>query len=489
MHLKVQDRKGRKYLSVVQNYRQAGKTKTRTIETIGYADAYTDRFEDPIAHFREYVNELNAQSASHRRPIDLAFGAGDAIEPNAAPPARLGAFIALGCLDAIGVRGFFQPRAGRVGFPKHAGRIFEMLATERMMHAASKRESWTARASFPRSCDFGYDEVYAALSCFARESVHLEAHLSRQARRNRGRESALRDCLYVPCGTYQFLSGGSRQSGSVLVGLDEAGMPTGYRAVMGRLDPHNMQQAVDELKGDAGAPRAVAITAALRDPAPAMAELAANGDGFVILQPNPFDIPNLAGWIQDIADYVDVADGARMKWRNTVRTLEDGTMLPVREVVLAGGSYSMRKGHALLVSSETAMPPLQIVQLFRELWRQAEPFQPLEADFSAMPVPVPTHEHIQAHFSICFAAFSALRALRAKVGWQHNAADTADALLRMEGVYLQQNYYLFNYRSATTDDIEAAVGIPPARRLRTREELRSIPRTVRQSLAETRRES
>ena len=57
-----------------------------------------------------------------------------------------------------------------------------------------------------------------------------------------------------------------------------------------------------------------------------------------------------------------------------------------------------------------------------------------------------------------------------------------DALLRMEGVHLQQNYYLFNYRNDVTDDIEDALGIPPARRLRTQSELRSVPGAVRRAL-------
>ena len=56
MHLKIQKRNGRDYLSVVQSYRQDGKVRTRTIETIGYADAYADRYPDPIAHFRAHVD-------------------------------------------------------------------------------------------------------------------------------------------------------------------------------------------------------------------------------------------------------------------------------------------------------------------------------------------------------------------------------------------------------------------------------------------------
>ena len=134
------------------------------------------------------------------------------------------------------------------------------------------------------------------------------------------------------------------------------------------------------------------------------------------------------------------------------------------------------------MSSETESSAAETVQLFRELWRQAEPFQPLEADFSPTPLPVPASDHIRAHFAICYAAFLALRVLRWKAGWKYNAADTADALLRMEGIGLQRNHYLFSYRSDVTDTIEQAVGIACARRLRTQGELRSVPATVRATL-------
>ena len=147
MHLKIQKRNGRAYLSIVQSYRQAGKVKTRTVQTIGYADEYADRYDDPIAHFRAHVAQLNEQAAADRTPVGLAFDPMSTIDDPSAPPARLGAGIALGYLDALGIKGFFHARAGRDGFPRNAGRVFEMLAVERMMHAASKRESWTARAA------------------------------------------------------------------------------------------------------------------------------------------------------------------------------------------------------------------------------------------------------------------------------------------------------------------------------------------------------
>ena len=479
MHLKIQKRQGREYLSVVQSYRQDGKVKTRTIETIGYADAYSDRFNDPIGHFRAYVDQLNRNAIADRQPIELSFGFDDMIDATSAPPARLGASIALGCLDSLGVRDFFHARAGREGFPKHAGRIFEMLAVERMMHVTSKRESWTARESFPRSCDFSFNEVYEALECFAQERRALDACTQRNWKRIGNDANTNR--VFLVCGSYAFPIDGGQERASIAVALDGNLMPLGYHDMRGRLGPDTFRKAVDALKERLGAHRAVAIAGGLRNLEPTIADLASTGDGFAFYQRDFRQVPELAAWADDERGYEPLGGGVYMKCREADRVLPDGSHLPVKEVVLRGGGYATSYNHAMLVSSELDMDGSEIVQLYRELWRQAEPFQPLEADFSSMPYPTAAADHIQAHFALCYAAFFALRMLRWKMGWKHNAADTADALMRMEGTYLQRNYYLFNYRTTATDHIEEAVGIESARRLRTRSDLRSIPGMVRAS--------
>jgi len=481
MHLKIQKRQGRTYLSVVQSYRQDGKVKTRTVETIGYADQYEDRFDDPIAHFRAYVDQLNRNALAERQPIELSFGFNDKIDPHAAAPARLGASIALGCLDALGVRNFFRARTGRDGFPAHAGRVFEMLAVERMMHATSKRESWTARESFPRTCEFSFSEVYEALPCFARESSKLDTCALRHWRRIGGGRAAER--IFLVCGSYAFPVDGGSERASIAVALDENGIPLGHHDLRGRLEPTTFREAVDELKGRLGANRAVVVAGGLRNLSPTVAELASTNDGFVLYQRDFLNIPELAAWADSEEEYAQLAADVFMKEHIATRLLPDGSTMPVKEIMLRGGGYATRHRHAVLVSSEVDLSAAVIVQLYRELWRQAEPFQPLEADFSSMPFPTSSEDHIRAHFAICYAAFSALRMLRWKMGWRHNAAETADALMRMEGVHLQQNYYLFAYRTPATDHIEQAVGIGQARRLRTRAELRSIPGIARSSFA------
>ena len=480
MHLKIQKRNGREYLSVVQSYRQAGKVKSRTVETIGYADDYAGIYEDPVAHFRAYVAQLNEEATLHDQPLDLVLRPDELLETEPQPPARLGAAIAVGCLDAIGVGDFFRARSGLPDTPAHVGRIFEMLAAERMMHATSKRESWTARSAFPRTCDFSFQDVYAALPSIASNSASMSSYLLQRWTRIAGSPDVSR--IFLICGSYAFPVDGGAIRSSIAVAIDRLVMPLGHHDIPGRLEPLAFSQAAHNLKDRLGAKRTVVVAGGLRHLEPTIAELTASGDGFILYQRDFERIEPLAAWAQNDEGYTSIAGGVSVKWRETTYHLPDGRDLPVKEVMLRGGGYAERNRQAVLVTSELDLTALTIVQLYRELWRQAEPFQPLEADFSSVPFPTDAHDHIQAHFALCYAAFTALRTLRWRMGWSHNAADTADGLLRMEGGHLQRNYYLFSYRSEVTDAIENAVGIPMARKLRTREDLREVPRIVRESI-------
>ena len=307
----------------------------------------------------------------------------------------------------------------------------------------------------------------------------LDSCSLRHWKRIRGEQTSRR--IFLVCGSYAFPIDGGSERASIAVAIDEDGIPLGYHDMRGRLMPTTFREAVDELKCRLEAERAVVVAGGLRDLGPTIEEVAATDDGFLLYQRDFRRIPELAAWADSEEEYTQLTADVFMKERIATRTLPDGSTLPVKEIMLRGGGYATRHRHAVLVSSEVDLSAAAIVQLYRELWRQAEPFQPLEADFSSMPYPTPSEDHIKAHFAICFAAFSALRMLRWKMGWKHNAAETADALMRMEGVHLQQNYYLFTYRTLATDHIEQAIEIDQARRLRTRAELRSVPGTVRSS--------
>ena len=101
MHLKKTKRGERVYLSVVQNYREGGKTKTKTIESIGYVDQFTSQYADPIAHFQAYVAELNERAKRENPPIAFTFPRDATIDDTHIAQARWGSAIALAYLDAL----------------------------------------------------------------------------------------------------------------------------------------------------------------------------------------------------------------------------------------------------------------------------------------------------------------------------------------------------------------------------------------------------
>ena len=532
MHLKISKRGERRYLSVVQNYRENGKTKTRTIESIGYADAFADRYPDPIAHFRAYVDKLNEAQRASREPVTLSFARDEQIEAGGEPTAREGAGIVLAYLDALGVGAFFRACAHDAGQVPQAGRVFEMLAAERAQHVTSKLEAWQARASFPRACDFGFKEVYEALPAIARASAGLVTHMNRAYERIRGKRDA--SVVYLVLQSFSFATANDVDSarhlhgtgaGRPVVGLgmalDRDGVPITYWIMPAAPDAADVRRTVDRLKRDLGARRVIVVAGRTPHAAHIAHDLARTGDGFVINRPLRPDDGDRRAWIADPAGYRESRSG---NYRIKSRIVEaqgapKGDV--VKDVVLWGRDYTARArqarteraqqssewaalaqetqaaapaepdpaahatppadldGYVCVASSEVDLSEAALFHIYREIWRLAEPFQIMEADVSPSPFPVPHADHVRAHFLICYTSFFALRLLRADMGWRYNAAQVAQALLEMRGAHLRDNWYLFSYRSPVSDAIEEAAGVPVARKLRTTGDMRTLISTAR----------
>ena len=497
MHLKKTKRGDRVYLSVVQNYREGGKTKTKTIESLGYVDQFADQFDDPVAHFQEYVAQLNERSKRENPPVTLTFARDATIGAGHVAQARWGSAIALAYLDALGVRTFFENRAGHTGFPAHAGRIFEMLASERMIHVAPKRETWQRRSSFPRPCDFTLADVYAAFQCFARNERSLVAHLAKTYQAIRGpyhvnsvllvlASFSLADTGDVNAADGRSRGGIDRDEGlSMGIGmlLDRTGIPMTYSITSATPSAEEVAGLVASAKSSFGAQRVIVVAGRMPNAHEIAAQLHQSGDGFVFFRPLETEGFDLQAWVADASDYITTQSGS---YKVKSRTDEmDG--IRVKDTVLWGRDYAKQArkgrgegdahdsaldGYICISSSETRLSAGTLFHIYRELWRLTEPFQLLESDFSPSPYPVAHGVHLRAHFLMCYAAFFALRLLRSDMEWSHNAAQVADALLRMEGSHLAENWFLFSYRSPVTDAIERAAGVSMARRLRTAADIR-----------------
>jgi hypothetical protein len=73
MYLKrTPTKSGRVSLSAVQAYRdESGKKRQRTVETFGFVDELEREFEDPVAHFRAVVAEMDAERLREEAPATI----------------------------------------------------------------------------------------------------------------------------------------------------------------------------------------------------------------------------------------------------------------------------------------------------------------------------------------------------------------------------------------------------------------------------------
>ena len=68
MYLKQSRVNGRTHLVIAHGYRdrETKKVRTKTVQTLGYLDELEKRFENPVAHFREVVAEMNRNEAAEK---------------------------------------------------------------------------------------------------------------------------------------------------------------------------------------------------------------------------------------------------------------------------------------------------------------------------------------------------------------------------------------------------------------------------------------
>ena len=137
MFLKQTKRDGRVYLSVVQNYREDGRVRSKTVESLGYVDELARQFPNPVEHFKNYVADLNRQREVEAQPVRLTIPRNAHIAPEGADAVSLGAALCIAYLDVLDAGAFFGS--------KPTGRIFELLAAARMMHAVPMHQTWNDR--------------------------------------------------------------------------------------------------------------------------------------------------------------------------------------------------------------------------------------------------------------------------------------------------------------------------------------------------------
>jgi hypothetical protein len=131
-------------------------------------------------------------------------------------------------------------------------------------------------------------------------------------------------------------------------------------------------------------------------------------------------------------------------------------------------------GYYAIVTSELDMEDDKIIEIYRGLWKIEDSFRVTKSDLETRPVYVSRHDHIEAHFLICFVALVLVRLLERSLEGKHPVPKILESLRRCSCSLLEENLYLFDYYDQVLVDIGQTVGIDFSRKYRTAGEIKKI---------------
>lgn len=138
-----------------------------------------------------------------------------------------------------------------------------------------------------------------------------------------------------------------------------------------------------------------------------------------------------------------------IKFSKSTGEIVDGTSLELdTEKIAEEEKYD---GYYSIVTSEKELSDSEIRNIYRGLWEIEESFKIIKSEFKARPVFVKTEEHVDAHFLICYVTLVIMRVIEHLLEEKYTTKQIRNALCNYSCSYLDQNYYLFDYRNEVLD--------------------------------------
>lgn len=297
MYLHKSKRKdGRVYLALAEGYRQDGKPRMRTVESLGYLDELEKSYGDPIAHFQAVCDERNAAKRAEAQSVSVEIHPMQRIDKRAVARKNVGSAVLLAVYDALGVETAIRnaTRGSKADYDANA--VMRLLVVERILDPGSKKHAWENKDRYFFRTEFSLEDTYRALDVLRACRDRIVSAVNRAVDRMGIRDTA---CVFYDVTNYYFEvdePGGLRQKGMskehrkspiVQMGLlqDSAGIPIGYRLFPGNTpDACTMLDVLEGMKRDYRCQRIIAVGDKGNNCSANIAALAARGDGFVCSQ-------------------------------------------------------------------------------------------------------------------------------------------------------------------------------------------------------------
>lgn len=245
MYLKKSKRKNERiYLSIVEGYHdpKRGHTRTKTIENIGYADAFANQYENPIAHFEEVVTKMNDDKKADKKHININVDPNETFDGNNVK--NIGYAVLSNIYHQLEIDKFFGNRQYNTNTEYNMNAIMRLLVFSRLLKPGSKKKAYEDREWFFERCDFTLDDIYRSLTRFSKFREALQVWMHERITSSYGRDTSI---TYYDVTNYYFeideqdnlrrkgVCKEHRPNPIVQMGLfmDNSGLPVAYQLFAG----------------------------------------------------------------------------------------------------------------------------------------------------------------------------------------------------------------------------------------------------------------
>jgi len=363
---------GRVFLSMVQSYRdkEKGHSRTKTIESFGYLDVLRKDFEDPIAHFKEIVNQRNLEQQEEQASFSINTNRNQLLSLNAVNRKNYGYIIIMAVYYWLGLERFLinrQQRDTKIEYSSHT--ILKFLLISRILQPGSKKRAFDNKAryfDFERDNIFALPDVYRCLTHISNYEREIQQLIYERISKKYGRNL---DFMYYDITNYYFeidtedelrkkgFSKENRKSPIVQMGLamDTDGIPVSYELFPGNeSEKLHLRPMVFKLRSKYGIGKVIAVADSAQNTGNNIYYLDQGKQGYIFSQCIAGGSASFKKYVTDEKGYVWEGDEFKKKSRVERREINvdfergNGTiykkkvMVDQRQIVFYSEKYAAR---------------------------------------------------------------------------------------------------------------------------------------------------
>lgn len=191
------------YLSIARGYQNAeGKTRTKIVEYLGCLDDLKKQYEDPIAHFKEIIKQMNDEEKNNNKPLTITIDKNEKLEIGTDNIKNFGYSALSKIYHELEIDKFLISKFKARNFSEYkVNNIIKLLVFGRCLYPDSKKSTYENKDIFFENTDFSLKEIYNALTYIEPFKEALQSyiydHIQEQYKPNN-------ECIFYDVTNYYF---------------------------------------------------------------------------------------------------------------------------------------------------------------------------------------------------------------------------------------------------------------------------------------------